>query len=145
MSTTCRPSKRAGSDGRVIASYGGRAIACMRPNGSLPRAAASARGGSVNTANDPSPGIEPFGYSGTGKSVLLKCVLGLIRPDEGEILIDGEPWAGSTGDRLVVALPTGVHRLEVRKAGFEPYSGLVRVRPNGTTTLNVALSPVERR
>lgn len=31
-----------------------------------------------------------IGGSGTGKSVLLKCVLGLIRPDRGAIVIDGE-------------------------------------------------------
>lgn len=30
-----------------------------------------------------------IGGSGTGKSVLLKCILGLIQPDAGEILIDG--------------------------------------------------------
>ena len=33
-----------------------------------------------------------IGMSGTGKSVLIKCVLGLIKPDSGEILIDGENW-----------------------------------------------------
>lgn len=31
-----------------------------------------------------------IGGSGTGKSVTIKCVLGLMRPDGGEILIDGE-------------------------------------------------------
>lgn len=31
-----------------------------------------------------------IGGSGTGKSVLLKCVVGLLRPDEGEVRIDGE-------------------------------------------------------
>ena len=31
-----------------------------------------------------------IGGSGTGKSVLLKCILGLVRPDSGRILIEGE-------------------------------------------------------
>lgn len=31
-----------------------------------------------------------IGGSGTGKSVMLKCILGLIRPDGGSIKIDGE-------------------------------------------------------
>ncbi len=32
-----------------------------------------------------------IGGSGTGKSVLLKCILGLIKPDGGSIQIDGQP------------------------------------------------------
>jgi phospholipid/cholesterol/gamma-HCH transport system ATP-binding protein len=31
-----------------------------------------------------------FGKSGSGKSVLLKCIVGLMIPDSGEILIDGK-------------------------------------------------------
>jgi len=45
-----------------------------------------------------------IGGSGTGKSVLLKCILGLIRPDRGSILIDGEEAVGASGadrDRLI--------------------------------------------
>jgi len=30
-----------------------------------------------------------FGQSGTGKSVLLKCIIGLLHPDGGEIFING--------------------------------------------------------
>ena len=30
-----------------------------------------------------------FGQSGTGKSVLLKCIIGLLKPDNGEIYIKG--------------------------------------------------------
>ena len=35
-----------------------------------------------------------IGGSGTGKSVTLKCVLGLLQPDSGSILIDGEETVG---------------------------------------------------
>jgi phospholipid/cholesterol/gamma-HCH transport system ATP-binding protein len=35
-----------------------------------------------------------IGGSGTGKSVMLKCVLGLLEPDSGSIKVDGEEIAG---------------------------------------------------
>lgn len=39
-----------------------------------------------------------IGGSGTGKSVLLKCILGLVRPDQGVITLDGQDVAqNSTG------------------------------------------------
>ena len=38
-----------------------------------------------------------IGGSGTGKSVLLKCVLGLVTPDSGQILVDGK--AADRGSR----------------------------------------------
>jgi phospholipid/cholesterol/gamma-HCH transport system ATP-binding protein len=38
-----------------------------------------------------------IGGSGTGKSILLKCVLGLVRPDRGHITVDGRDVAA--GDR----------------------------------------------
>jgi phospholipid/cholesterol/gamma-HCH transport system ATP-binding protein len=31
-----------------------------------------------------------IGSSGTGKSVLLKCAVGLIKPDEGSVFFDGQ-------------------------------------------------------
>ena len=40
-----------------------------------------------------------IGGSGSGKSVLLKCILGLLRPDGGSILIDGEEVVGLLGSR----------------------------------------------
>ncbi len=38
-----------------------------------------------------------IGGSGTGKSVALKCVLGLVTPDSGRILVDGKD--ATSGDR----------------------------------------------
>jgi phospholipid/cholesterol/gamma-HCH transport system ATP-binding protein len=45
-----------------------------------------------------------IGGSGTGKSVLIKCIIGLLRPDSGSIRIDGIETAGLRGtgrDRLM--------------------------------------------
>ncbi len=41
-----------------------------------------------------------IGGSGTGKSVLLKCILGLLEPDAGSIRIDGEEVVGARGKKL---------------------------------------------
>jgi phospholipid/cholesterol/gamma-HCH transport system ATP-binding protein len=35
-----------------------------------------------------------IGGSGTGKSVLIKCIIGLLEPDSGSILVDGEETVG---------------------------------------------------
>jgi len=35
-----------------------------------------------------------LGPSGTGKSVLLKVIIGLLKPETGQILVDGEPIVG---------------------------------------------------
>jgi phospholipid/cholesterol/gamma-HCH transport system ATP-binding protein len=46
-----------------------------------------------------------IGGSGTGKSVLLKCILGLLQPDAGSIRIDGEETiglGGSARERLML-------------------------------------------
>ncbi len=38
-----------------------------------------------------------IGGSGSGKSVLLKCILGLLRPEKGSIRVDGEEVVGLRG------------------------------------------------
>ena len=42
----------------------------------------------------PGESVVVIGGSGTGKSVLLKCILGLMRPDSGSIKIDGKETVG---------------------------------------------------
>jgi hypothetical protein len=92
---------------------------------------------------DPRPRVErPGPDAARGPSGTLSI---RVQPEDAEVVIDGEPWARSSGERLVVALAPGVHRLEVRKGGHETYTGLVRIRPGVATTLNVALAAVESR
>jgi len=57
-----------------------------------------------------------------------------------EILIDGDPWpSGEASEALVIHLPAGEHRIEIRRAGHAPFITDVSVDPGKTTTLNVKL------
>ncbi len=42
-----------------------------------------------------------IGRSGGGKSILLKHLIGLLRPDEGDVIIDGETIAGMNERQLL--------------------------------------------
>jgi hypothetical protein len=64
-----------------------------------------------------------------------------VQPRDADVLVDGEPWEGpGATERLVIELPEGEHRIEVRKDGFETYVSSVRVRRGETTTINVSLA-----
>ncbi|HEY4546761.1 MAG TPA: ATP-binding cassette domain-containing protein [Pedomonas sp.] len=52
----------------------------------------------VNLSVQKGQSLVIIGGSGTGKSVLLKCILGLLRPDAGQILVDGENVVGLKGE-----------------------------------------------
>ena len=47
----------------------------------------------VSLKIDAGTSLAIIGGSGTGKSVTLKCILGLIKPDSGSITLDGAPIA----------------------------------------------------
>ncbi|WP_038028854.1 ABC transporter ATP-binding protein [Thermonema rossianum] len=50
-----------------------------------------------------------IGASGTGKSVLLKCIVGLIQPDEGEVLFNGKNfWEASKEEKLAIRREIGM-------------------------------------
>jgi hypothetical protein len=79
--------------------------------------------------------IEPAQPATTGSLVFQ------VQPGGAEILIDGTPWDGPEGDeRLVVAVPEGRHRVEVRKEGYATFTTEVAIRRSETTPLNVSLA-----
>lgn len=45
----------------------------------------------------PGESLVVIGGSGTGKSVMLKCILGLLGPDGGQVLLDGEEITHARG------------------------------------------------
>jgi hypothetical protein len=63
-----------------------------------------------------------------------------VRPEGAEITIDGDPWpSDEPSDPLVIHLPAGEHRVEIRSAGRAPFETEVLVEPGKTTILNVKL------
>lgn len=64
-----------------------------------------------------------------------------VQPDDAQVFIDGEGWRTTPdNDRLVVNVPAGAHRIEVRKAGYATYTAMVDVAPGDTATVNVSLT-----
>lgn len=51
----------------------------------------------VNLSIERGESMAIIGQSGSGKSVTLKCILGLVRPDRGSIRVDGEEVVGAKG------------------------------------------------
>ena len=50
-----------------------------------------------------------IGGSGTGKSVLLKCMIGLVKPDSGEVLYDGRNFlTGNIDEQKTIRREMGV-------------------------------------
>jgi len=63
----------------------------------------------INLVVEKGESVVVIGGSGTGKSVLIKCVLGLITPDSGSIKIDGEEVTKlSMRDRQIVMRKFGM-------------------------------------
>lgn len=80
---------------------------------------------------EPSPSEPPSGFG-----VLELRAL----PPADEILIDGDPWpVEESRETLVLHLPAGEHRIQLRRANHPPFETEVRIAPGKTTNLNVKL------
>jgi ABC-type multidrug transport system ATPase subunit len=67
----------------------------------------------------PGDKVSLFGRSGSGKSSILRCILGFVTPLEGQIRINGEPVTGASIWRL---------RTHMAFVPQEPDMGIVSVR-----------------
>jgi hypothetical protein len=84
---------------------------------------------------------EPAERGGTPERGSFGTLAIRVQPGDADVLIDGEPWeAPETSARLVIELPEGEHRIEVRKDGFATYTSAVRIRRGETSALNVSLT-----
>jgi PEGA domain-containing protein len=64
-----------------------------------------------------------------------------VQPGNTTVMIDGERWEGASDDaHLVIQLEAGVHRVEIQRDGYRPYSGDITIRSGETATLNIALT-----
>ncbi|HEY3777728.1 MAG TPA: ATP-binding cassette domain-containing protein [Rhizomicrobium sp.] len=52
----------------------------------------------------PGESLVVIGGSGTGKSVMIKCVLGILRPEAGQVFVDGQEVTHLSGRRRDVVL-----------------------------------------
>jgi hypothetical protein len=67
-----------------------------------------------------------------------------VQPGDAEVVIDGDRWeTPPSGERLVVQLSEGDHRIEIRRSGYRTYSTTIRVERGDTTPLNVSLTREE--
>lgn len=56
----------------------------------------------INISIEQGEFVAIVGYSGAGKTTLMSCLAGLITPDTGRVLLNGEPIKGPGPDRAVV-------------------------------------------
>jgi phospholipid/cholesterol/gamma-HCH transport system ATP-binding protein len=63
----------------------------------------------VSLSIEPGESVAIIGGSGTGKSVMLKCILGLLKPERGSIKVDGEELLGAPSrERARIAAKFGM-------------------------------------
>jgi len=64
-----------------------------------------------------------------------------VQPPDAIVTVDGERWdSPEGGNRLVILLPPGPHRVDVQKEGLRPYTSTVEIHPNETQSLNISLA-----
>ncbi len=88
----------------------------------------------------PAPQRAPAGGAVSAEAQGFGSLVIRVQPSGSEVFIDGDRWQGPEGsERLVIQVPAGSHKIEVRKEGSIPFSTTIQVRSGETLPLNVSL------
>jgi Cu-processing system ATP-binding protein len=92
--------------------------------------------GNLRVLDDVSLEIQPgsvtavLGPNASGKSTLIKCILGLVNPDQGKILVNGDAIAGQWHYRSKVGYMPQIARLPEHLTVAELFAMLKDLRDN---------------
>lgn len=81
------------------------------------------------------PGATPRVVQATGFGTIDL----FVQPDDADVLVDGQRWMTTDKGHFRLQVPTGTHRIEVRRSGRQPFAADVEVREGQETPLNVSL------
>ncbi len=91
-------------------------------------------GGAIGQPVDPARiSLALVGESGSGKTTMAKCVIGLERPDSGDILLDGQPMTGISRSQM------RAFRRDVQMVFQDPFASL---NPRSRVGDIIAMGPV---
>lgn len=110
------------------------------PRGPEPRGPEDRRGPGPAPRPGPGPAPEREPSPRSRGDASFGSIALRVQPADAEVMIDGDKWQSAPGERLVVELSAGPHRVEIRKDGYRTYMTEINVRPGETASLNVAMT-----
>ncbi len=107
----------------------------LRKSFSASAAGPAVAGVSFSLAKGEALGI--VGESGSGKTTVARIVLGLVEPDSGTVLLDGEPWSG-IGEAARRARRSGIQFIaQDALSSFDPRYDVERIVGESLDTVKV--------
>jgi Cu-processing system ATP-binding protein len=86
-----------------------------------------------------------LGPNGAGKSTMIKCLLGLVRPDAGDILLDGASVLGDPGYRARIGYMPQTPRFPDNLNGTDLMTLMRHIRGPGAPTSEFLIDALDLR